>query len=264
MTEHPDSPPAGTDERVLMPRSSPRPALRRPKPYLAPKGSRRYGSNASEREYSALADQLDALEHDIDEARGASRRARRPPELTSHAEPEAPAASLRGEPVTLADGAQILIRPIEPTDAQLLNTNFEHLGAVSRYRRFLTPIDHLSDHQLAYLTQVDHIAHECLVAIDAATGEGLAIARYVRDPGDRSEAELAIVVADLWQRRGVGTALVEQLAARARIAGVECFTARMLIGNHGGRRLLERVADETSEDQGAGTIEFTARLRTSG
>jgi hypothetical protein len=38
----------------------------------------------------------------------------------------------------------------------------------------------------------------------------------------------------------------------------------MLIGNQGGRRLLERVADEIGEDQGAGTIEFTARLRTSG
>jgi hypothetical protein len=57
---------------------------------------------------------------------------------------------------------------------------------------------------------------------------------------------------------------VEQLSARARSAGVECFTARMLIGNHAGRRLLERVADEIGEDQGAGTIEFTARLRTSG
>jgi RimJ/RimL family protein N-acetyltransferase len=264
MTEHPDSPPTGTDERVLMPRSSPRPALRRPEPYLAPKGSRRYGSNASEREYSVLAEQMDALEHDIDEARGASRRARRPPKPTPHGEPEAPAASLLGEPVALADGARILIRPIEPTDAQLLKTNFEHLGAVSRYRRFLTPIDHLSDRQLAYLTQVDHIGHEALVAIDAATGEGLAVARYVRDPQDRSQAELAIVVADLWQRRGVGTALVEQLAARARSAGVECFTARMLIGNQGGRQLLERVADEIGEDQGAGTIEFTARLRTSG
>jgi len=264
MTEHPDSPPAGTDERVLMPRSSPRPALRRPKPHLAPKRSTRYGSNASEREYSVLAEQMDALEHEIDEARGASRRARRPLELTSHAEPEAPAASPRGEPVTLADGARILIRAIEPTDAQLLKTNFEHLGAVSRYRRFLTPIDHLSDRQLAYLTQVDHNAHEALVAIDAATGEGLAIARYVRDPEDRSEAELAIVVADLWQGRGVGTALVEQISARARSAGVECFTARMLIGNQAGRRLLERVADEIGEDHGAGTIEFSARLRTSG
>ena len=238
--------------------------MRRPKPHLAPKGSRRYGSNASEREYSALAEQMDALEHDIDEARGASRRARQLPELMSHAKPEAPAASLRGEPVTLADGARILIRPIEPTDAQLLKTDFDHLGAVSRYRRFLTPIDHLSDRQLAYLTQVDHIAHEALVAFDAVTGEGLAVARYVRDPEDPSEAELAIAVADLWQGRGVGTALVEQLSARARSAGVECFRARMLIGNRGGRRLLERVADEIGEDQGAGTIEFTARLRTSG
>jgi RimJ/RimL family protein N-acetyltransferase len=257
-------PPAGTEERALMPQSSPRPALRpgNDEGHLARNGPRRYGSNTSEHEYSALAGQLDALEHDIDDAREALRRAARGPGLTSHADPAAPASSPRGEPVALTDGARVLIRPIRPGDAQELNMSFEHLGAVSRYRRFLTPIDHLSDRQLAYLTHVDHIAHEALVAIDADTGEGVAIARFVRDPEDRRRAEVAIVVAERWQGRGVGTALAERLSARARGAGVECFTARMLIGNHGGRRLLERVADELSRDEEGGTVDVSARLRT--
>jgi GNAT superfamily N-acetyltransferase len=258
--------PADIEERALMPRSSPRPALRpgKGRGHLAATGPRRYGSNTSEHEYSALADQLDALEHDIDDAREASRRAAQPPGLTSHAEPEAPTPSPAGERVSLADGARILIRPIQPSDAQELKTGFEHLGAVSRYRRFLTPIDHLSDRQVAYLTHVDHIAHEALVAIDAATGEGVAIARFVRDPEDRSRAEIAIVVADRWQGRGVGGALAERLSARARGAGVERFTGRMLIGNHGGHRILELVADEISRDEDGGTVDFSARLRTSG
>ncbi len=264
MTAIPPSPRAGIEERELMPRSSPRPALRRGTGHLAPTGPRRYGSNASEREYSALADQLDALEHDIDDAREASRRAVQPSGLTSHAEPDAPTPAPAGEPVALADGARILIRPIEPSDAEALKKAFDHLGAVSRYRRFLTPIDHLSHRQLAYLTHVDHIAHEALVAIDAATGEGVAIARFVRDPADHSRAEVTIVVADRWQARGVGAALAARLSARARGAGVEYVTGRMLIGNHGGRRLLELVADEITRDEDSGTVDFSARLRTPG
>ena len=161
----------------------------------------------------------------------------------------------------LADGARILIRPIEPSDARQLEAAFDHLGAVSRYRRFLAPIDHLSDQQLAYLTHVDHIAHEALLAIDAATGEDVAVARFVRDPEDPSRAEVAIVVADHWQGRGIGGALADRLRDRARSVGVEWFTARMLIGNRGGRRLLDRVADEISENEDAGTIDIAARLK---
>jgi RimJ/RimL family protein N-acetyltransferase len=241
-----------------MPRSSPRPAVRHRERH--PGRPTRYGSNASEREYSALEDQLIALAQDIDDAREAARRARRTPDLTFHPEHEETKPSLHGEPVVLADGARILIRPIEPSDARQLKAGFEHLGAVSRFRRFLTPIDHLSDRQLNYLTHVDHIAHEALLAIDTATGEDVAVARFVRDPEDPSRAEVAIVVADHWQGRGVGGALADRLCERARSVGVEWFTARMLIGNRGGRRLLERIADVFSEDREAGTIDITARL----
>jgi GNAT superfamily N-acetyltransferase len=246
------------EERVLMPRSSPRPAVRHRERHLG--GPTRYGSNTSEREYSALGDQLNALEQDIDVAREASRRARRTPGLTFHPEHEETKPSPHGEPVALADGARILIRPIEPSDARQLEAGFEHLGAVSRYRRFLTPIDHLSDRQLNYLTHVDHIAHEALLAIDTATGEDVAVARFVRDPEDPSRAEVAIVVADDWQGRGVGGALADRLRDRGRSVGVGWFTARMRIGNRGGRRLLDRVADEISENEDAGTIDITARL----
>jgi GNAT superfamily N-acetyltransferase len=247
------------EERTLMPRSSPRPAVRHREQHLG--GPTRYGSNTSEREYSALGDQLNALEQDIDVAREAARRARQTPGLTLHPEHEATKPPPHGEPVVLADGARILIRPIEPSDARQLKAAFEHLGALSRYRRFLAPIDHLSDQQLAYLTHVDHIAHEALLATDTATGEDVAVARFVCDPDDRSRAEVAIVVADHWQGRGLGKTLAVRLRDRARSVGIERFTARMLIGNRGGRRLLDRIADETSENEDAGTIDITARLK---
>jgi GNAT superfamily N-acetyltransferase len=254
-------PPRADEQRTLMPRWSPRPAVQHRERYRG--GPTRYGSNTSEREYSALGDQLNALEQDIDGARDASRRARRAPGLTFHPDHEDTKPSPRGEPVVLADSAEVLIRPIEPSDAQQLEAAFDHLGAVSRYRRFLAPIDHLSNAQLAYLTHVDHTAHEALLAIETATGEDVAIARFVRDPDDRSRAEVAIVVTDHWQGRGIGGALADRLRDRALTVGVEWFTARMLIGNRDGRRLLDRIADEISENEDAGTIDITARLKPS-
>jgi RimJ/RimL family protein N-acetyltransferase len=252
---------ADPEESVLMPESSPRPLLRRPERPLA-KGARRYNDNQSEREYAALGDQLDALGHDIHDARELSRRSRQSLRLTTGHRLEPATSAPRGQPITLADGARILIRPIERDDAPQLNAGFEHLSAVSRYRRFLTAIDHLSERQLAFLTDIDHEVHEALVAVDAASGEVVGVARFIRDPGDPTQAEVAVVVVDPWQRRGVGSALIERLAARARRLGVERCTARMLIGNHAGRRLLEQGADDITEHNDAGTVDLTARLRT--
>jgi len=243
---------ARAEEAQLMPRCAPCPALR------PPRNARRYGNTANEREYAALQDQLGALAHDIARARARSHEAshvRLQPEHQS-----APPAA-RGESVVLPDGARILIRPVEPGDAPVVQAGFDHLADVSRYRRFLAPIERLSRRQLDYLTHVDHHRHEALGGLDAATGEGVGIARYVRDPEHEAEAEVAIVVADDWQGRGVGSALAERLADRARAEGIERFTARLLIGNHAGRRLLERVAEPIVERRDGGTVRVTARLR---
>jgi RimJ/RimL family protein N-acetyltransferase len=244
-----------------MPGSSPRPPVRRQRGRPAV-GAQRYMSDQSEREYAVLADQLDALGEDIEQARECADRAQQAPTTMSHHAPVSPVPAPRGEPVSLADGARILIRPIEPSDAHLLESNFDHLSAVSRYRRFLSPLDHLSQDQLTYLTQIDHELHEALVALDAHTGEGVGVARSIRDPAEAGHAEVSVVVSDLWQARGVGGVLIERLAALARASGVEHFTARLLIGNQAGHRLLERVAEEIDEREYAGAIELTARLRT--
>jgi RimJ/RimL family protein N-acetyltransferase len=112
-----------------------------------------------------------------------------------------------------------------------------------------------------YLTRVDHEDHEALAALVAATGRGVATGRFLRDPADRKQAEVAIVVADDWQGRGVGAVLLERLVRRARAIGIERFTARMLVGNEAARRLLARMGDVVGERRGGGTIELTLRLR---
>jgi hypothetical protein len=91
---------------------------------------------------------------------------------------------------------RLVIRPIEPGDRTAVLAGFDRLSAESRYRRFLSPHDHLTAAELRYLTDVDHHDHEALVAVDPDTGEGVGVARYVRDPQRPDSAEIAVAVAD--------------------------------------------------------------------
>jgi RimJ/RimL family protein N-acetyltransferase len=198
--------------------------------------------SSGERELATLTAQLGALEEDIRAARQAAHRTTvdRPTSRQS-------AAELRGERVRLADGAEIVIRPIEPEDMHDLAVGFRRLGALSRFRRFGGRVDRLTPEQLVELTHVDHESREALVALDAATGEGVGIARYARLRDDPTQAEVACTVADGWQHRGIGTALAERLAERARAAGIERCTALIVLGNEPARRLLAHVAGERGE-----------------
>ena len=214
-----------------------------------------------ERELAMLGAQLGALDWDIHAGRRTARHAAAGVGLGLFSHDERVPPRPRGERVRLRDGAEILIRQVEPEDAAQLKVGFQHLSAVSRYRRFLAPVGDLSPEQLSYLTHVDHVSHEAIAALDAVTGDGIGIARYVRDPDDGHQAEVAIVVADAWQGRGVGTALIERLAARARAAGLERITARMIVGNDAARALIRRAAEIVTETREAGAISLTAQLR---
>ena len=244
------------DERKLMPGSAPPPPLRRP----AAATHGRYMSNQTEREYSAAAEALAALARDIRHARMLAPHALHAPSPGLAPRDEAP-PPLHGEPARLPDGTRILIRPIEPGDASALREGFMHLDAGSRYQRFLTPIEYLTQPQLDYLPDVDHESHEALVAIDAATGDGIGVARFVREEERPSCADLAIVVVDDWHGRGVGTLLAERLVARAVAVGVKSFTARMWAGNDAARRLVEHVGEDLREHEADGAICLTARPR---
>jgi len=121
--------------------------------------------------------------------------------------------------VELRDGSAVEVRAIRPADKDAIRSGFERLSEQSRYQRFMTPIAELSESQLRYLTEVDHTDHEALIAFDPASGDGVGVARFVRLE-DRTEAEAAVTVVDDWQGRGLGTALCQLLAERAREEGI--------------------------------------------
>jgi RimJ/RimL family protein N-acetyltransferase len=134
-------------------------------------------------------------------------------------------------PASYARPMPIRIRPVQPEDRPALEAGFDRLSERSRYRRFLSPHARLTESELRYFTEVDHHDHEALVAIDPATGEGIGIARYVRSRVNEHVAELAIAVADDWQRHGVGSRLADALADRAREEGITAFTASLFTDN---------------------------------
>ena len=160
--------------------------------------------------------------------------------------------------LTLRDGAEVRVRPIEPGDADALVAGFERLSEESRYRRFLGPMERLGPSMVRYLTEVDHRDHEALVAFDPE-GALIGVARYVREGDDRAEA--AVTVADPWQGRGLGTALTALLAERALDEGIGTFTAMLLAENEEMIDLLDTVGSVSLTSREGGTIEVEVPLQ---
>ena len=166
-----------------------------------------------------------------------------------------------GQTVKLRDGTRALIRPIEAGDRERLNEGFESASPESIFLRFLTPQPRLSGSQLDYLTEVDHVRHEALIAVDPETGQSFGTARYIRDRERPETAEFAVGVGDRWMRLGLGPVLLGELVRRAREAGVTRLTGLTHPENAAIRGLVRKVAgnfETASVSQGA--VEITVDL----
>ncbi|MGZ4283660.1 MAG: N-acetyltransferase family protein [Solirubrobacteraceae bacterium] len=159
-------------------------------------------------------------------------------------------------PIALRDGSRVRIRQGHHTDRDLLRRGFERLSPESRYRRFLAPMTELTEPTIRYLTEIDHHDHEAMIALDDQTGEGLGVARYVRDPDRPDLAEVAVTVIDDWQGRGLGTLLLEVISARAREEGIARFTALMLATNREMMDLFQELDPVRIVDRDLGTVEI--------
>jgi RimJ/RimL family protein N-acetyltransferase len=173
--------------------------------------------------------------------------------------PARPQSVAEGTPAVLRDGSEVLIRQVRGSDAPLLADGFARLSARSRQMRFLSPKRSLSAAELRFLTEVDHHDHEAIGALSPADGRGVGIARYIREPGDPTAAEIAVTIVDDWQGRGLGTELLARLSDRARQAGIRRFTATVAYGNTAMTGLLQNMGAELA-GHGPGTVDYVVAL----
>ena len=165
-----------------------------------------------------------------------------------------------GEYVVLRDGSEVLVRPVRPEDKPLFVAGFSALSDTSVYTRFLAARPALSVDELAFLTEIDHVDHEAIGALDTASGNAVGVARYVRESGRPHVAEAAVTVADAWQHRGLGGKLLRRLCARAAENRIRVFSASLFASNEAMLALFERLGQVTVTRRDGPTIELVVEL----
>ncbi len=162
--------------------------------------------------------------------------------MTELTEPGLPTIS-----ITLRDGSIAALRPIQPDDRVLLAEGLSKMSLESRFNRFGTGVDHLTDAELDYLTNVDHVGHVAWGALIDEKPAG--VSRYIRF-SDFLCADIAVTVVDKYQGRGLGRVLFDALIASARANDVEelCFAVQPF--NEAVRRMLADVDADLEETGG--------------
>jgi RimJ/RimL family protein N-acetyltransferase len=122
---------------------------------------------------------------------------------------------------------------------------FDRMSEASRSQRYLGPKPALSDRDLDRFTDVDHVEHEALAAIDEADGSIIGVARYIRSASRPELAEVACEVVDEWHGRGVGRRLAVALIRRARAMSIRRLTASTCSDNLAALALLRRFGFTT-------------------
>lgn len=162
----------------------------------------------------------------------------------------------------LGDGTLVRVRPIRPDDEAHLVALFARLSPRTIYQRFFTTYRQLPSAWYRDFANVDYRARMALVAEDVAPGGRLrGVARW--EPADTPEsAEIAIVVEDQWQGRGLGTVLLEHLFDAAARRGIRRLWADVLAENDGMLRLLRRVGtiDGSRIEQGVVRLSLLPRV----
>lgn len=128
--------------------------------------------------------------------------------------------------IQVARQGDLLLRPVSVTDEKTLQDMFYRLSDESTYRRFMTHKRAHPHEEMQELVDLDYEQNMAIVACVPDTGEIVAMARYDVEPSTRL-ADIAFVVRDDWQGRGVGTALMQRMREIASARGLAGFTARV-------------------------------------
>lgn len=162
----------------------------------------------------------------------------------------------------LADGTNILIRPIRPEDAEMEQEFVRNLSKQSRYMRFMQSLRELTPDMLVRFTQIDYDREVAFLGIAREDGKDVqvGVSRYSINP-DRASCEFALVIADSWQNRGLGGLLMQTLIDVARQRGLRVIMGEVLAENTGMLKLMERLGfEKRKSEHDSGVVIVTKRL----
>jgi RimJ/RimL family protein N-acetyltransferase len=164
--------------------------------------------------------------------------------------------------VVLKDGAAVRVRPIRPDDEPRLVDLYDRLSRHTAYQRFFTVMRRLPTDWYHFFANVDYVRRMALVA-ERETVAGyqlLGVGRY--EPGDEPDtAEVAFVVEDGWQGRGLGAVLLDAVLRAADARGIRRFRADVLAENHRMLRLLATRTEVLSRQTEEGVTGLRFRRR---
>jgi len=140
------------------------------------------------------------------------------------------------------EGPTVTLRPIRPEDAEMEQAFVKGLSAETRYFRFMDTLRELTPQMLVRFTQIDYDREMAFVATVREDGREteIGVARYVANP-DGESCEYALVIADGWQRKGLGRRMMEQLIAVARAHGLRSMVGHVLTENRGMLALCRKL-----------------------
>ena len=175
--------------------------------------------------------------------------------------PAAVATELAGYPqhweadVLLVDGGVVHLRPSGTADGAAIRAMHGRMSARTLFLRYFTPLTEVTDEQVALFTDTDYVSRVGLVA--ELGGEVIAAGTYHRNiTGDPDAAEVAFVVEDSQQRRGLGSILLEHLAAAAQERGIRRFTAEVLSENRQMVRVFIDAGYQVNREYGSGIVDL--------
>jgi acetyltransferase len=169
-------------------------------------------------------------------------------------------------PETARDGAPFTIRPIRPDDEPLLIAFHRTLSEESVRLRYMHPfkLDERTAHQRLIRTCFVDYDREMALVAERSTGPGrreiVAVGRLSRDRDGRNGAEFALLVADPWQGKGVGRALLRRLVEVARRERMTRVYADVLCANVGMQHLCDQIGFAMDPLPDAGVISAVLEL----
>ncbi|MGK5678586.1 bifunctional acetate--CoA ligase family protein/GNAT family N-acetyltransferase [Actinoplanes sp. URMC 104] len=157
--------------------------------------------------------------------------------------------------VLLSDGTAVHMRQIQPSDAPAIVEFHSRMSDRTRYLRYFSPYPRIPERDLERFVNVDHHDREAFVIV---TGRRImAVGRYERLGPGSPDAEVAFVVEDAHQGRGIGSVLLEHLADTARANGISRFVAEVLPENGGMLRVFSDFGYQVQRKYADGVVHLS-------